>query len=230
MRRCALCGQWFHNVPRHVVRVHALTSDRVDPFRATPTDGREADHAPGELAIQFDPFGGPMKSATQQWLSYTDGLLAKGDEASAEIALLMSVQRGPDYVRTAAREGALISPKSDDRQPVKSLTTAVLRALCFPQTAAALSKGSKLVQQLQKDFGVSASKAQAVADLLNGDAKAANTPNWQVADFAVKGNYAPFNTYSGDRRKVEQVMAQIGSASHFGIKVRKAAALFGYSI
>lgn len=167
-----------------------------------------------------------MEYNTQQWLKYTDNLLVKGDKAAEEIALLMSVQRGPDYVRTAAREGAPISPKSDDRGPVKIVTTAVLRALCFPQTAASLSKGGKLVAQLQKDFGVSQSKAEAVAALLNGEAAA--KPNWQVN--VGKDGYSPFHTYSGARRQVEAAMAQIGTQSHFGIKVRKAAALFGFNI
>lgn len=171
-----------------------------------------------------------MQSATRSWLQYTDQVLAKGDEASKEVALLMSVQRGPDYVRVSAREGAPISPKSDDRQPVKLLTTAVVRALCFPVTAKGLASGGKLVAQLQKDFGVSADKAKAVAALLNGDAKATeNTPNWQVDADTVGGN-PPFSGYSTKNRAVQTVMAQIGSNSHFGIKVRKAAALFGYTI
>ncbi len=116
--------------------------------------------------------------------------------ASQEITLLMSVQRGPDYVRTAAREGSPISPKSDDRQPVKILTTAVLRALCFPKTAAALAKGSGRVAQIQKDFGVTKAQAEAAVALLGGGT---DKSSWQVADYATKGGYVPFNTYSNDR-------------------------------
>lgn len=169
-----------------------------------------------------------MEYNTQQWLKYTDGLLAKQDKSAEEITLLMSIQRGPDYVRTAAREGAPISPKSDDRGPVKALTTAVLRALCFPQTAALLSKGGKLVDQLKRDFGVSQAKAEAVAALLNGEA--GTKSSWQVDAKTVGAVDVPFATYSNRRTALNAVMTQVGTASHFGIKVRKAAALFGYTI
>lgn len=171
-----------------------------------------------------------MEQGTRTWLSYTDNLLAKGDKTSEEIALLMAVQRGPDYVRVAAREGAPISPKSEDRQPIKLVTTAVIRALCFPKTAKLLAAGGAAVAKLQKEFGISAEKAKAAAALLqldggNGDR---NVPNWQVN--TGKDGYTPFSIYSQDHKKVEAAMAQVGTQSHFGIKVRKAAALLGYTI
>lgn len=168
-----------------------------------------------------------MESATRDWLALTDNFLVRGDKAATEIAAIMSVMRGPDYVRTKAQEGAPISPKSEDRQPVKLLTTAVFRALAFPKTAASLSKGGKLVAQLQKEYGVSQAKAQAVADLLNGDV--AKTPNWQVS-VPEPGNYPVFSTYSVKHPQLTAALAQIGSASHFGIKVKKVAAIFGYSL
>jgi len=149
-----------------------------------------------------------MQSATRQWLDYTDNLLAAENEASKEIKLIMGVTRGPDYVRL---NGGEVSPRAEDRLPIKKVTTAVLRAAFFPKAAKAANKAAQLIAKLRSEFGVSEAKAQAVAGLL--DVKP--TSNWLVA--------AP-GTQLASTAVLDN---QLGSQSHFTIKVKQAAALLG---
>jgi hypothetical protein len=203
-----LLDNFFKDLPGHPLKVAAARwqyRQECDPTT------RSADRRDFTRDLQVPPevraHEGNMTQGTRNWLSYTDGLLKNEDETAKEIKLIMSVQRGPDYVRL---NGGEISPRQEDRLPVKKVTTAVLRARFFPQAAAAANKAGQFVRETVAKFGVDEKKAAAVADLLG-----IKSSNWTVA---------PPPAELASSRVLDD---QLGAKSHFTLKVKAAAALLG---
>lgn len=162
-----------------------------------------------------------MTSTTRAWLAYTDGLLAQGSPAAEEIFTLMSIVRGPDYVRLA---NGTISPVSADRSPVKQATAAVIRATMFPNaaysasvTASRATTGSQFVNFVSqlRGHGYSQVEAERIAE------------QKYTRPVAVKAGPA----YNRGASSISaRVLATLGEKSHFTLKVRKAAAILGIRV
>jgi hypothetical protein len=158
-----------------------------------------------------------MTSGTGAWLSYTDGILQAGGPTAEEVFTLMSVQRGPDYVRLA---NGTISPRLEDRGPAKTLTTAVIRAFCFANAAyassTAASSGSEFTNFVTtlRGHGYSQAEAEAFAARRYVRPVVVTGPQFNRSVSCISA----------------RVLAQLGEKSHFALKVRKAAAILGISI